>query len=82
MPRTLVYDDPRLACAFFEALVTDNISISRPHQVAMASARPFRPPKRPDHTRIFGPGTDVKIDLSYKHSRVKQYLKGRALRRP
>ncbi len=32
-------------------------------------------------TRVFDPGTDVKIDFSYKHSRIKQYLKdGRALR--
>ena len=32
-------------------------------------------------TRIFSPGTEVKIDFRYKHSRVKQYLKdGRALR--
>jgi hypothetical protein len=32
-------------------------------------------------TRVFGPGTEVKMDFAYKHSRVKQYLKeGRALR--
>ncbi|MGH9026317.1 MAG: hypothetical protein ACRDWD_09410, partial [Acidimicrobiia bacterium] len=32
-------------------------------------------------TRIFGPGTEVKIEFRYKHSRVKQYLKeGKALR--
>ncbi|MGI9029326.1 MAG: hypothetical protein ACR2HP_04985 [Ilumatobacteraceae bacterium] len=32
-------------------------------------------------TRIFSPGTEVKMDFAYKHSRVKQYLKeGRAFR--
>jgi len=32
-------------------------------------------------TRVFGPGTEVSMDLRYKNSRVKQYLKeGRALR--
>lgn len=80
--RTMVFDDPRRARAFFEALVTDNIDIGRPEQVAMVFARQLRrPTKHPYRTRIFSPGTDVKIDFSYKHSRVKQYLKeGRALR--
>ena len=32
-------------------------------------------------TRVFGPGTEVKMDFAYKHSRVKQYLKeGKAFR--
>jgi len=80
--RTLVFDDPRRARSFFEALVTDNVDIGRPEQVAMVFARQLRrPTKHPYRTRIFSPGTDVKIDFSYKHSRVKQYLKeGRALR--
>ncbi len=45
------------------------------------------PPSAPPHQAALrapgcsGPGTEVKIDFSYKHSRVKQYLKeGRALR--
>ncbi len=37
--------------------------------------------KEPFTTRVFTPGTEVKMDFRYKHSRVKQYLKeGRALR--
>jgi hypothetical protein len=37
--------------------------------------------KEPFRERIFSSGTEVQIDFSYKHSRVKQYLKqGRALR--
>ena len=40
-----------------------------------------RPTKHPYRSRIFTPGTEVKIEFRYKHSRVKQYLKeGRALR--
>jgi hypothetical protein len=80
--RTLVFDDPRRARSFFEALVTDNVGIGRPEQVAMVFARPLRrPTKHPYRERVFSPGIEVKMDFSYKHSRVKQYLKeGRALR--
>ena len=80
---TLVFDDPRRARGFFEALVADTIGIGRPEQVRAV----FIPTKRgartpiPSHTRVFSPGTDVHVDFSYKHSRIKQYLKeGRALR--
>jgi hypothetical protein len=80
--RTLVFDDPRRARAFFEALVADNVGIGRPEQVAMVFARQVRKTtKEPFRGRIFSPGTEVKMDFAYKHSRVKQYLKeGRALR--
>jgi hypothetical protein len=80
--RTLVFDDPRRARSFFEALVTDNIGIGRPEQVALVFARQVRKTTRePFRSRVFSAGTDVKLDFSYKHSRVKQYLKdGRALR--
>ena len=80
--RTLVFDDPRRARGFFESLVADNIGIGRPQEVAMVFSRPLRrPTKHPYRTRIFGPGTNVKMDFTYKHSKVKQYLKeGRALR--
>lgn len=80
--RTLVFDDPRRAQAFFESLVTDNVDIGRPDRVSMVFARPLRrPTKRPYRERIFTAGTEVHMDFSYKHSRVKQYLKeGRALR--
>jgi hypothetical protein len=80
--RTLVFDDPRRARGFFEALVSDNVGIGRPGEVAMVFARQIRKTtKEPFRTRIFGAGTEVKMDFVYKHSRVKQYLKeGRALR--
>src|SRR5262249_52433518 len=80
--RTLVLDDPRRARGLFEALVADNIDIGRPEQVAIVFARQVRKTTRePFRGRIFSTGTEVRIDFSYKHSRVKQYLKdGRALR--
>jgi hypothetical protein len=80
--RTLVFDDPRRARGFFEALIADNIGIGRPHEVSMVFARQVRTTTRePFVGRIFSAGTDVKMDFAYKHSRVKQYLKeGRALR--
>ena len=84
--RTIAFDDPRRARSFFESLVQDNVGIGRPEQVAIVfAARPHtRGPHRtkgPFRTRVFSPGTEVHLDFSYKHSRVKQYLKeGRALR--
>jgi len=80
--RTLVFDQPRRARAFFEALVADNIDIGRPEQLAVVFARQVRKTTRePFRTRVFSAGDDVKLDVGYKHSRLKQYLKdGRALR--
>ena len=79
--RTLVFDDPRRARGFFESLVPDNVGIGRPDEVHAVFARQGKTTKEPFRTRVFSPGTEVKIDFSYKHSRVKQYLKeGRALR--
>jgi hypothetical protein len=80
--RTIVFDDPRRARGFFESLVSDNIGIGRPHEVAAVFARQVRrTTKSLFRTRVFTAGTEVKLDLVYKHSKVKQYLKeGRALR--
>jgi hypothetical protein len=37
--------------------------------------------REPFRTRVFAAGSDVRLDVGYKHSRLKQYLKdGRALR--
>ena len=82
MSRTVVFDDPRRARAFFESLVADNIGIGRPSEVAVVFGRQVRKTtKGVFRTRVFTPGTEVKMDFTYKHSRVKQYLKeGRALR--
>jgi hypothetical protein len=86
--RTIVFDAPRRARAFFEALVADNLDIGRPDQVELIftghRARWGRPPKtEPTYkTRIATRDTvGVTVNADYKSSRVKQYLKdGRALR--
>ena len=86
--RTLVFDQPRRARAFFEALVADNLDVGRPDHVELIFAghprRWGRPPKtEPAYkTRIDTRDTiGVTVNADYKHSRVKQYLKdGRALR--
>ena len=86
--RTLVFDAPRQARGFFEALVVDNLDIGRPDHVELIFTghprRWGRPPKiEPTYkTRIVTRDTiGVTVNAFYKHSRVKQYLKdGRALR--
>src|SRR5207245_7562846 len=63
-------------------LVADNIGIGRPHEVAAVfSRRVLKNTPGIFRTRIFASGTEVKLELRYKQSRVKQYLKeSRALR--
>ncbi len=80
--RTIVLDAPRQARAFFEALVADNIGIGRPAAVSVLFARRVqRNTQGIFRTRVFTEGTQVRIDIVYKHCRVKLYLKeGRALR--
>jgi hypothetical protein len=66
----------------FEALVADNIGIGRPAVVSILFARRVqRNTQSIFRTRVFTEGTQVRIDFTYKHCRVKLYLKeGRALR--
>jgi hypothetical protein len=85
--RTLVFDAPRRARALFEAVVRDNLDLGRPHEVELIfSGRPVRrgrPRKQPEtfKTRLVTDGVDVTVNVFYKHSRIKQYLKdGRAWR--
>ena len=85
--RTLVFDAPRRARSFFEALVVDNLDLGRHDSVELIftgrNERRGRPPKiAPVYkTKIVTRGTEVSVNAFYKHSRVKQYLKdGRALR--
>jgi hypothetical protein len=84
--RTLVFDAPRHARGFFEALVADNLDLGRPDSVELifhGPRRPGRPPKLDcvPKTKIVTRDTEVTVNAFYKHSRIKQYLKdGRALR--
>ena len=84
--RTLVFDAPRHARGFFEALVADNLDVGRPDSVELIFHGPRhggRPPKLDcvPKTKIITRGTQITVNAFYKHSRIKQYLKdGRALR--
>jgi len=85
--RTLVFDAPRQARSFFEALVADNLDIGRPDSVELIFTgrheRRGRPPKiAPVYkTKVVTRGTEIIVNAFYKHSRIKQYLKdSRALR--
>ena len=74
--RTIVFDAPRHARGFFEALVADNLDIGRPHNVEIIFARKIRR----DTTGVFRTAIDrrdnggVLVNVFYKHSRIKQYL--------
>src|SRR6201991_963507 len=82
--RTLVFDAPRRARAFFEALVTDNLDIGRPELIELIfkrGQRRGRPAAGQYKTKIVSYGTEVNVNAFYRHSRIKQYLKdARALR--
>jgi hypothetical protein len=85
--RTLVFDAPRRARAFFEALIADNLDIGRPANVEIIFNRHIRR-DTPGVFRtaidrpVIGPDSGgVVLNLFYKHSRIKQYLKdGKAMR--
>ena len=81
--RAIAFDAPRHARGFFEALVADNLDIGRPHNVEIIFARKIRR----DTRGVFRTAIDrrdnggVPVNVSCKHSGIKQYLKdGRALR--
>src|SRR6266513_5453904 len=85
--RTLVFDAPRRARAFFEALIADNLDVGRPANVESIFGRRIRR----DTPGVFRTAIDrptvgpdaggVVLNLFYKHSRIKQYLKdGKAMR--
>ena len=81
--RTIVFDAPRHARGFFQALVADNLDLGRPHNVEIIFGRRVRR----DTAGTFRTAIDrrdnggVLVNVFYKHSRIKQYLKdGRAMR--
>ena len=82
--RTLVFNAPRRARAFFEALVADNLDIGRPEVIELIFKRGQRRGAKAGgqfKTHIVTYGTEVNVNAFYRHSRIKQYLKdGRALR--
>jgi hypothetical protein len=85
--RTIVFDAPRRARSFFEALIADNLDLGRPENVEIIFGRRVRcDTPGTFRTAIDRPVIDpddkgVVVNISCKHSRVKQYLKdGRAMR--
>jgi hypothetical protein len=80
--RTLVFDAPRRARGFFEALVADNLDLGRPDEVQLTFGRKIRSDTLSEFsTKVVTRGVDVIVNVFYKHSRIKEYLKeGRALR--
>jgi hypothetical protein len=86
--RPLVFDDGVHARAFFEALLCENMDLGRPENVELLLrrgqrlGRPTLPPARGGFkTKIDRYCDLVTINVFYKNSRLKQYLKdGVALR--
>jgi hypothetical protein len=85
--RTIVSGATRRARGFFEALIADNLDIGRPASVGIIFGRRIRRDTRGTfRTTIdrpaIGPDTGgVVLNIFYKNSRIKQYLKdGRAMR--
>ena len=85
--RTIVFDAPRRARCFFEALIGDNLDIGRPANVEIIFGRRIRRDTPGtfrtaiDRPAIGPDAGGVVLNVFYKHSRVKQYLKdGRAMR--
>jgi hypothetical protein len=79
---TRVFDRPAAGRAWFEHTIRDQLTLGRPDRVAVVFARRVnrRTPGR-FHTRVINRGTEPAIQVHYRASKVKQYLKeGRALR--
>jgi len=80
--RTIVFDAPRHARGFFEALLVDNLDIGRPEEMAIVFGRQVRTaPAEGYRTRLLRSGDQVTLNAYFRHSRVKAYLKeGQAFR--
>jgi hypothetical protein len=80
--RTIVFDAPRRARGFFEAVIADNLDVGRPDEVKVIFGRRiYKNTPGEFATKVVTRGTDVAVNVFYKNSRIKQYLKeGRALR--
>jgi hypothetical protein len=79
---TRVFDRPATGRAWFEQTLRDQLTLGRPDRVAVVFGRRVsrQTPGR-FHTRVITSGTEPAIQVHYRASKVKQYLKeGRALR--
>ncbi len=84
--RTIVFDAPRHARTFVDALIADNLNVGRPDTLELIFGRQIRRGRKRRtqdvfNTKVVTAETGVTLNTFYKHSRIKQYLKdGRALR--
>jgi hypothetical protein len=63
--RTLVFDAPRRARSFFEALVADNLDLGRPDEVQLTFGRKIRSDTRSEFsTKVVTRGVDVIVNVS------------------
>jgi hypothetical protein len=79
---TRVFDRPATGRAWFEQTIRDQLTLGRPDRVAVVFGRRVsrQTPGR-FHTRVINRGIEPAIQVHYRASKVKQYLKqGRALR--
>ena len=83
---TAVFDRPAAGRAWFEAAIRDHVDLGRPDNVKVIFARQLK--LRGQNvtpgsftTQVITPGTRARIEIRYKTSGAKAYLKeGRALR--
>ena len=80
--RTLVFDDPRRVRTVFEELLAGNMNLGRPeHAEIIFASRVTRKTPGVFSTRLLNRADQVTLNLSFRHSRIKIYLKqDRALR--
>jgi hypothetical protein len=79
---TRVFDRPLHGRQFFEEVIREHVDLGRPDQIQLVfgggKKRSWRQPPR---TRVFSEGIHPSLQVGYRNTRVKQYLKhGRALR--
>jgi hypothetical protein len=77
-----VFDLSRQGRAFFEAVAADNLDLGRPDEVQLIFGRQIRRNTVGTlSTKVVTRGMDVTVNVFYRRSRIKEYLKdGRALR--
>jgi len=79
---TRVFDRPLRGRQYFEALITEQLALSRPESLQLlVDRRITRATPGQFRTEVVTPFTLPTLRFSYKHTQIKQYLKeGRALR--
>ena len=80
--RTIVLDDPRRARTVFEQLLAGNLHLGRPEHIEVIFGRKVTSATPGSFsTRVLNRPDQVTVNFSFKHSRIKIYLKeDRALR--